>query len=74
MAGPSSSTTTRSLSQRARGRGSAGLGVGTFVVPINPRHPLIVFVAGPDRKAASRGNFTLGLGFGRATNPNGRRS
>jgi F420-dependent oxidoreductase-like protein len=41
-----------------------GLGVGTFVVPINPRHPLIVSSQAQTAQAASRGNFTLGLGLG----------
>lgn len=35
-----------------------GLGDGTSVVPINPRHPLII------ASAASHGNFSLGLGLG----------
>jgi alkanesulfonate monooxygenase SsuD/methylene tetrahydromethanopterin reductase-like flavin-dependent oxidoreductase (luciferase family) len=35
------------------------LGVGTCVVPINPRHPLIV--ASLAAQAASHGNFSLGL-------------
>src|SRR3981189_1971675 len=41
-----------------------GLGVGTFVVPINPRHPLIVATLAQTAQAASHGNFTLGLGLG----------
>jgi F420-dependent oxidoreductase-like protein len=41
-----------------------GLGVGTFVVPINPRHPLIVASQAQTAQAAARGNFTLGLGLG----------
>jgi F420-dependent oxidoreductase-like protein len=41
-----------------------GLGVGTFVVPINPRHPLIVASLAQTAQAASHGNFTLGLGLG----------
>jgi F420-dependent oxidoreductase-like protein len=41
-----------------------GLGVGTFVVPINPRHPLIVASQAQTAQAASRGNFSLGLGLG----------
>jgi F420-dependent oxidoreductase-like protein len=41
-----------------------GLGVGTFVVPINPRHPLIVSSLAQTAQAASHGNFTLGLGLG----------
>jgi F420-dependent oxidoreductase-like protein len=41
-----------------------GLGVGTFVVPINPRHPLIVSTLAQTAQAASHGNFSLGLGLG----------
>ncbi len=41
-----------------------GLKVGTFVVPINPRHPLIVSSLAQTAQAATRGNFTLGLGLG----------
>lgn len=41
-----------------------GLGVGTFVVPINPRHPLIVAAQAQTAQAASHGNFSLGLGLG----------
>jgi F420-dependent oxidoreductase-like protein len=41
-----------------------GLGVGTFVVPINPRHPLIVASLAQTAQAASHGNFSLGLGLG----------
>lgn len=41
-----------------------GLGVGTFVVPINPRHPLIVSSQAQTAQAATHGNFTLGLGLG----------
>lgn len=41
-----------------------GLGVGTFVVPINPRHPLIVAMLAQTAQAASHGNFSLGLGLG----------
>ncbi|HEV7419571.1 MAG TPA: LLM class F420-dependent oxidoreductase [Mycobacterium sp.] len=41
-----------------------GLGVGTFVVPINPRHPLLVAGQAQTAQAASHGNFTLGLGLG----------
>ncbi|MCV7227589.1 LLM class F420-dependent oxidoreductase [Mycolicibacterium komossense] len=41
-----------------------GLGVGTSVVPINPRHPLIVASAAQTAQAASHGNFSLGLGLG----------
>src|SRR6201988_956422 len=41
-----------------------GLGVGTFVVPINPRHPLIVSSLAQTAQAASHGNFSLRLGLG----------
>ncbi|OKH82114.1 F420-dependent oxidoreductase [Mycobacterium sp. SWH-M3] len=41
-----------------------GLGVGTSVVPINPRHPLLVASAAQTAQAATHGNFTLGLGLG----------
>ena len=41
-----------------------GLKVGTFVVPINPRHPLIVSSLAQTAQAATHGNFTLGLGLG----------
>src|SRR3954468_11496756 len=41
-----------------------GLGVGTSVVPINPRHPLIIAAAAQTAQAASHGNFSLGLGLG----------
>jgi F420-dependent oxidoreductase-like protein len=41
-----------------------GLGVGTSVVPLNPRHPLIVASAAQTAQAAAHGNFSLGLGLG----------
>jgi F420-dependent oxidoreductase-like protein len=41
-----------------------GLGVGTFVVPINPRHPLVVASLAQTAQAAAHGNFSLGLGLG----------
>jgi F420-dependent oxidoreductase-like protein len=41
-----------------------GLGVGTSVVPINPRHPLIITSLAQTAQAASHGNFSLGLGLG----------
>ena len=46
------------------GAAVSGLGVGTFVVPINPRHPLIVASLAQTAQAASHGNFSLGLGLG----------
>lgn len=41
-----------------------GLGVGTSVVPINPRHPLLVASAAQTAQAAAHGNFSLGIGLG----------
>ncbi len=41
-----------------------GLGVGTSVVPLNPRHPLVVASAAQTAQAAAHGNFTLGIGLG----------
>jgi F420-dependent oxidoreductase-like protein len=41
-----------------------GLGVGTSVVPINPRHPLVVASLAQTAQAAAHGNFSLGLGLG----------
>lgn len=41
--------------------------VGTSVVPINPRHPLIVAAAAQTAQAASHGRFSLGLGLGRSS-------
>jgi F420-dependent oxidoreductase-like protein len=41
-----------------------GLGVGTSVVPINPRHPLVMASLAQTAQAASHGNFSLGLGLG----------
>jgi F420-dependent oxidoreductase-like protein len=38
--------------------------VGTSVVPINPRHPLIVAAAAQTAQAAMHGKFSLGLGLG----------
>ena len=44
-----------------------GLAVGTSVVPINPRHPLLVASAAQTAQAATHGNFTLGVGLGSHT-------
>ena len=44
--------------------GLPGLGVGSAVVPINPRHPLIIASGAQTAQAASHGNFSLGLGLG----------
>ena len=41
-----------------------GVAVGTSVVPINPRHPLIVAAAAQTAQAATHGRFSLGLGLG----------
>ena len=41
-----------------------GLGVGTFVVPVNPRHPLTLASQALTAQAATGGNFSLGLGLG----------
>jgi F420-dependent oxidoreductase-like protein len=38
--------------------------VGTSVVPINPRHPLIVAAGAQTAQAATHGTFSLGLGLG----------
>jgi F420-dependent oxidoreductase-like protein len=38
--------------------------VGTSIVPINPRHPLVVANQAQTAQAASDGRFTLGLGLG----------
>lgn len=41
-----------------------GIAVGTSVVPINPRHPLIVAAAAQTAQSATHGRFSLGLGLG----------
>ncbi len=41
-----------------------GIAVGTSVVPIYPRHPLVVAAQTNTAVAASHGRFTLGLGLG----------
>jgi F420-dependent oxidoreductase-like protein len=46
------------------GAANPGVGVGTSVVPINPRHPLLVAAAAQTAQAATHGNFSLGLGLG----------
>ncbi len=38
--------------------------VGTSVVPINPRHPLVLAASAQTAQAATHGRFTLGLGLG----------
>jgi len=44
-----------------------GLAVGTAIVPINPRHPVVVASQAQTAQAASEGLFTLGLGLGAAS-------
>jgi F420-dependent oxidoreductase-like protein len=41
-----------------------GIGIGTSVVPIYPRHPVVVSSQAQTAQAASHGRFTLGLGLG----------
>jgi F420-dependent oxidoreductase-like protein len=40
------------------------IALGTSVVPIYPRHPMVVFSQAQTAQAASHGRFTLGIGFG----------
>ena len=46
------------------GREVPGLAVGTSVVPVYPRHPLVLASAARTAHAATGGRFTLGLGLG----------
>ncbi|HEY2061210.1 MAG TPA: TIGR03564 family F420-dependent LLM class oxidoreductase [Amycolatopsis sp.] len=46
------------------GREVPGLAVGTSVVPVYPRHPLVLASAARTAYAATGGRFTLGLGLG----------
>ncbi|MFI5781952.1 TIGR03564 family F420-dependent LLM class oxidoreductase [Nocardia sp. NPDC051570] len=46
------------------GHAVEGIGVGTSVVPINPRHPMVVGNQAQTAQAASGGRFRLGLGLG----------
>jgi F420-dependent oxidoreductase-like protein len=46
------------------GREVPGIEVGTSVVPIYPRHPLLVASAAQTAQAATGGRFTLGVGLG----------
>ena len=46
------------------GREVPGLPVGTSVVPVYPRHPLVLASAARTAHAATGGRFTLGLGLG----------
>jgi F420-dependent oxidoreductase-like protein len=41
-----------------------GIGIGTSVVPVYPRHPIVVSSQAQTAQAASHGRFTLGLGLG----------
>jgi F420-dependent oxidoreductase-like protein len=46
------------------GHAVPGIGVGTSVVPIYPRHPVVMSSQAQTAQAASHGRFTLGLGLG----------
>ncbi|WP_370945581.1 TIGR03564 family F420-dependent LLM class oxidoreductase [Amycolatopsis sp. cg5] len=46
------------------GRAFPGISVGTGVVPIYPRHPLLISALAQTAQAATGGRFTLGLGLG----------
>jgi F420-dependent oxidoreductase-like protein len=46
------------------GHAVPGIGIGTSVVPIYPRHPIVVSSQAQTVQAASHGRFTLGLGLG----------
>ena len=46
------------------GHAMPGIGVGTSVVPIYPRHPIVISSQAQTAQAASHGRFTLGLGLG----------
>jgi alkanesulfonate monooxygenase SsuD/methylene tetrahydromethanopterin reductase-like flavin-dependent oxidoreductase (luciferase family) len=46
------------------GRAVPDIAVGTAVVPIYPRHPLVVAAQALTAQAASGGRFQLGLGLG----------
>ncbi len=48
------------------GRVVEGIGVGTSVVPIGVRHPVVVGSQAQTAQAASGGRFRLGVGFGAA--------
>jgi F420-dependent oxidoreductase-like protein len=45
------------------GREVAGIELGTAVVPIQPRHPLVMASQALTTQAATRGRFTLGVGL-----------
>ena len=46
------------------GQAVPDIALGTSVVPIYPRHPMVVFSQAQTAQAASHGRFTLGIGFG----------
>lgn len=46
------------------GHAVPGIGIGTSVVPVYPRHPVVVSSQAQTAQAASHGRFTLGLGLG----------
>ncbi|MFD8493955.1 LLM class F420-dependent oxidoreductase [Amycolatopsis sp. NPDC059657] len=46
------------------GREVPGIAVGSSVVPIYPRHPLLLSALGQTAQAATGGRFTLGVGLG----------
>lgn len=46
------------------GHAIPGIAIGTSVVPIYPRHPIVVSSQAQTAQAASHGRFTLGLGLG----------
>jgi F420-dependent oxidoreductase-like protein len=46
------------------GRAVPDISIGTAVVPIYPRHPLVLATQALTAQAASRGRFQLGLGLG----------
>jgi F420-dependent oxidoreductase-like protein len=48
------------------GHAVPGIAIGTSVVPIYPRHPIVVSSQAQTAQAASHGRFTLGLGLGSA--------
>lgn len=48
------------------GRALPGIRVGTSVVPIHPRHPILLAGAAKTAQAATGGRFQLGIGLGSA--------
>jgi F420-dependent oxidoreductase-like protein len=46
------------------GHAVPGIGIGTSVVPVYPRHPVVLSSQAQTVQAASHGRFTLGLGLG----------